>query len=236
MKNTTENFWEDYYSDDSVVSNCNTQQNVGRTKNGSPVSDKVWDKTLDYLCDITSISEGQTVVELCCGNGEVIGELSLLCKKAIGVDYSKKLLDQMAENYGNKVEAIYANVNDVDFPANSIDTVIIYFSIQHFTEKQTVALIERALGWLKKDGKVLIGDIPDELKKWNYISKDEYRKDYFERLMRDEPMIGEWYNPNFFKALESFFTGIVVEVLQQPDYQINTDYRFDVLLSKVNNK
>jgi ubiquinone/menaquinone biosynthesis C-methylase UbiE len=138
----------------------------------------------------------------------------------------------MKTQFGDLVQAIESDVMNVKFDSRSFDIVIIYDATQHFDEKETVLLVQRALGWLKEGGRMLIGGVPDELKKWDYINKPEYHKDYIQRLLNDTPKIGSWYNPRFFEALAGYFNNISVKVMDQPSYQNNADHRFDVLIEK----
>lgn len=224
-------YWKLYYDNEQVIDTGNRQRNVGRTRKGQPISKDIWDKTIDYIVKQLGITKSSRVLELCCGNGQVIGYLAPHCAKAVGVDYSSKLLSQMREQFKN-VEAIHHDVNGVSFKKASFDAIVIYFSIQHFDEKSTVLLVQRCLEWLAPGGRLLIGDIPDATKKWQYIDKPAYRKDYIERVVADRPMIGTWFDPAFFEALGAYFDNVSVKILKQPSYQINSTYRFDATIKK----
>lgn len=225
-------FWKNYYNDSNRVKNKNPQINVGRTNKSIPIDNSTWERTILDIKKVLGLNGTQDVLELCCGNGTVIGELSQSCRTSIGVDFSSELIRQLNEKYKNEVTTLLSDVKEVSFYENSLDVVIIYFSIQHFSEKETLELIGKSLRWLRKGGLIFIGDVPDELKKWEYIDLPKYRKDFFTRMLNDEPMIGNWFQSNFFKAMESFYLNIKVDVINQPDYQINSSYRFDVIIKK----
>jgi ubiquinone/menaquinone biosynthesis C-methylase UbiE len=228
-------YWENYYNDDNIIGSKDFQKNIGRTKSGITIKKEIWKKTLNDIETLLSLNATTSeVLELCCGNGQIIGEIASKCKNATGVDYSKKLLVQLKSNYGNSVKTIHSNVLKASFKKESFHIIIIYFALQHFTEKETVRLIQKAVGWLKKGGKIYLGDIPNEVKKWEYINKPEYKKDYIQRVIDNRPMIGNWFHPDFFLAIGSFFNDkkIDVKIIKQPDYQINSDNRFDVLIKK----
>ena len=82
IKDTEKKYWHDFYHGDKVVSTNNMQTNVGRTKKGVPVSDENWAKAIEYIAELVKISKNDTVLELCCGNGQVIGNLASKCKKS----------------------------------------------------------------------------------------------------------------------------------------------------------
>lgn len=225
-------YWYDYYNNPSLTSNCNHQVNIGRTRNGRPVSNETWQRTLTYIKDLLNIHEGYSdLLELCCGNGQIIGNLAQNCGSSLGVDYSKPLLDQLKIAFPN-IQSICANILDIHFPVEKFDAIILYFSIQHFDERESLVLIDRTISWLKPKGKILIGDIPNELKKWEYLKDPEHQKDYMERLINKQPKIGNWFNPGYFLAMSSYIPGVSVRYIEQPPYQINSSYRFDVVIEK----
>jgi len=231
MKNY-KNYWKKYWSDKNNFVKSDNQKSVGRTKNGVTIKESNWARTINYILEILSISEEDDLLELCCGNGEVIGNLAPYCKSATGVDFSNYLLKQFSKKIENNVHIIQDDVLKIDFKKNSFDIIILYFAIQHFDEKESINLIENSLKWLKKGGKLFIGDIPDESKKWKYISKPEYKLDYIRRVVDNEPKIGSWFHKDFFLALQYYFSNINVKVIDQPSYQINSSYRYDVLIEK----
>jgi len=224
-------YWYNYYNNYSIVGNQDLQKNVGRTKNGQSIKSSVWKQTVNYIKEIAVLNEEDVLLELCCGNGQIIGYLADYCKSAIGVDFSNQLLKQLNNNFP-KVTTLNKDVLELEFEPEKFNSIIFYFSIQHFTERESLLIIKKAIDWLKVGGTLLIGDIPNELKKWDYINKPQYQKDYLQRVLANEPMIGNWFNPGFFRALTSIFTNIESTLKPQPSYQINSAYRYDVLIKK----
>ena len=225
-------YWRKFFNEESVVaSSGNLQLNVGRTKEGRPVAPEVWLRTIEHIRSTLCINNSSTVLELCCGNGVIIGELSKYSKLGVGVDYSQNLLNQLHQNFNN-VKTYCEDANNFEI-SEQFDAIIVYFAIQHFSEKDTYLLISKILNRLNKNGRALIGDIPDIDKKWNYVGKKEYHVDYFTRLIEDRPKIGHWFKREFFLAMESCFDGFKFSIMEQPDYQINSDYRFDLLIEKL---
>ena len=225
------NFWEKYYMNDLVVGNENPQKNIGRTKSGSPITGEVWKQSIQYIKSQIGLKITDDILEVCCGNGMVIGELSKYCNSAKGIDFSEKLINQLNENYPN-VSSHLENVLDYNYKSKSYDKVLLYFSAQHFDETDLLELIQKMLYTTKKNGSILIGDIPDESEKWNYISEPNHKVDYFDRISEGEPMIGKWYSKDWFLALKHYLRNVDVEIIEQPDFMINSDWRFDVLIKK----
>jgi ubiquinone/menaquinone biosynthesis C-methylase UbiE len=226
------NYWKEVYSNDEYINKGNPQSNVGRTVSGNPIDKISWDQTVECISSIIEIDETKTILELCCGNGMLLGPLSARCSKAYGVDFSPELIKQLKALHGEEIITSVADVMDVHMEKESIDVVIIYFSIQHFSEANTISLTSSALDWLKPEGKLFIGDVPDQDKLWSYLNKSEYKKDYLERIVSNRPKIGHWFQRGFFKAFEDYFENVTVQVLSQPEFMINSDIRFDVLITK----
>ena len=78
-------YWKSYYNDPRVVNTGNPQKNIGRTRKGVPISEKLWEESLDYIRSVVQIHEESVLAEFCCGNGMIIGPLSKYCGEAIGV-------------------------------------------------------------------------------------------------------------------------------------------------------
>lgn len=231
---TLEKYWIKNFNDNNIVGKSDDLQiNIARTKNGKRVNEEIWKKTISYIIEVLEIDKESIVLELCCGNGLVIGEIAPYCFNALGIDYSKKLLNQLVKNYShNNLVVEQNNVNIVELQALFFDSIIIYFSIQHFNERDAYLLIEKSIRSLKKDGTMLIGDIPDLDKKWSYINKPEYHLDYFKRTVECRPKIGYWFQKDFFRAMSSCFDNVEITILDQPNYQINSDHCFDILIKK----
>jgi cyclopropane fatty-acyl-phospholipid synthase-like methyltransferase len=227
-------YWKNNFNNDKVVNLGNDlQANIARTKNGKSINQEDWNRTVQELIAALNITANSNVLELCCGNGVLLGEIAPYCGSAIGVDYSKRLLEQLRKRYSaGNIQTINADVREYKIAADFFDSIIIYFSIQHFNERDTFLLLEKCIRKLKDKGQVYIGDIPDLDKKWNYIDKKEYHRDYFRRVVSKTPKIGYWFQKDFFIAMNSCFPDVTFQIISQPSYQINSDHCFDVLIRK----
>lgn len=234
IETSQEEYWKANFNNEKIIRvSDDLQMNIARTKMGKRVDKEIWNKTLSYLLEILEIKKDSKVLELCCGNGVIIGEIAKHCDTALGIDYSKELLRQLKKKYPEKNLNVEENdVNKFAPSVNSFDVIIIYFSIQHFNERNTFMLIEKCIKALKPNGKILVGDIPDLDKKWDYICKPEYQLDYFKRVVECSPKIGYWFQKDFFRAMNSCFDNTSFKIIEQPVYQINSDHCFDLLIEK----
>lgn len=225
-------YWKKFWNQHTNVCTGYPQMDVGRTRNGVPVTEEQWERTIEYIADLTGLKKSDTLIELCCGNALVLGPLAKRCAKATGVDFSRVLLKQAHEIFPNVFETLHGDVLDVELPESSADVVLIYFAIQHFNQKNAVRLIEKSIKLLKPGGRLLVGDVPDNRKLWQYLTKPEYRIDYIQRILECHPMVGTWFDREFFEAIGEYLRGVDVRVFQQPEFLINSNVRFDALYTK----
>ena len=140
-----EEYWRNYYNDYEIIGKGkDLHLNISRTRRGETVSDEVWNQTIAYMKDLLEINKQTVLLELCCGNGLVSGELAPSCKEVFGVDYSETLLGQFKKRYSSEnINLICSDVNRFVIEKNKFDVILIYFSIQHFNERDSFLLIEK---------------------------------------------------------------------------------------------
>ena len=83
---------------------------------------------------------------------------------------------------------------------------------------------------MKPNGVVLIGDIPDLRKLWNYFNTPDRVRAYFDGIGSQKPIIGTWLDPDWIEALCLHAGFKKVEIIQQDPKLIYSDFRFDVLV------
>jgi cyclopropane fatty-acyl-phospholipid synthase-like methyltransferase len=228
-------YWKTYYQDQRVVGGQDLQRNVGRTHAGESITVEVWMRTVNYIAGVVDLAPEHEILEVCCGNGLLVGNLAPACRHAAGVDFSPALLAQLKESFSDTVTVYEADVLNFEWRGGALDAIIVYFALQHFSERDAVKLIARCSSWLKCGGKLFVGDVPDARKQWEYIAAPAHRRDYIQRLLAGTPKIGTWYHPEFFDAVSHYIGGLKTEVRVQPEYQINSSYRFDVVMTKNSN-
>lgn len=225
-------YWKSYWNQHEVVATGCPQADVGRTRNGIPITEERWEQTVEYIASLVKITPQASLIELCCANGLLLGPLAKRCAHAVGVDFSDELLQNAQSAFPGVFTTVNCDVLAVELPRSSADIVIIYFAIQHFEQKDAVRLIERAITFLKPGGRLLVGDVPDAGKLWGYLSTPEYRSDYIRRIVGSCPMIGTWFDREFFEAVGDYVGGVDVKIFDQPENLINANVRFDVLYTR----
>jgi ubiquinone/menaquinone biosynthesis C-methylase UbiE len=230
-------YWEKYWN--LVSLNIDEQSQVGRTVKKEPISNDIFEKTFDWVSSKMQINKESDILELCCGNGVWTIPFAERVKHITAVDFSKPLLDVL------KNKCISKNIKNVDIKLQNVSKinnsdykfkshVFLYFAIQHFSERQTISLFETAHRILKDTAGerriFYIGDIPDREKLWDFANTKEYAKMYFDSIKNETPAIGTWFIKNDLIKLADYAGFSKCEIIEQPSWQINSSYRFDMKL------
>jgi len=102
------------------------------------------------------VSDGDRVLDVGCGNGRLIYEISQKAKiKAYGVDISENMIKVCKQQYTN-ITFDLANGETLPFADNSIDILIICCVLHHLNNPQ--AFFTEAKRILVKNGILLIGE------------------------------------------------------------------------------
>lgn len=228
-------YWEKYWNE--ISNDIDEQSQVGRTVKKIPVSVDVFMRTVNWAAEKMQIEKYSDVLELCCGNGAWTIPFSKRVRHVTAVDFSKPLIDVLKkkcrlENIKNikvKLQDI-STINVEDFGPYS--HVLMYFALQHFSEKETIILFENIYKILKGSmgaGCIFyIGDIPDREKLWIFANTQEYVKMYFESVKKEMPSIGTWFIKDDLIRLSEYAGFSKCEIIIQPEWQINSKYRFDM--------
>jgi ubiquinone/menaquinone biosynthesis C-methylase UbiE len=226
------NYWKKYWQENEITERINPQAQVGRTINSIPVESEIWESTLEFIKSHIKLKMTDNILDLGAGNGMIAIPFSVKCQSVTVVDISQPLLDRIdTVNYNNIIKN-YSDILDVNFPDKSFDKIILYFALQHFNEKETIIILNKAHNWLADNGLFYIGDIPDLNKIWSFFDTSERENLFFDSLLNEQPIVGTWYTSKFLKKAAYNSNYSSVKILRQPDYQINSHYRFDILLKK----
>ena len=220
-------FWKEYWRKDEIIFRANRQSKVGRTVNGQPISDENWNKTVSYVAEILKCEDSFTMLDVCAGSGVFTDFFSEKVAHIDALDISEELLNNIKSANVNKV---VADLIEVSLEYSKYNRVLFYFALQHFRLDDLPTIMKKIHLSCKKGALVFIGDIPN-IEKKSYFSNDEKRKTaYFQSLIKQEPIIGEWFFKSDLLEMAHFVGFEKATILDQPDYCINAHYRFDLLL------
>lgn len=225
------NYWVDFWKEYSAdASNLDEQSQVLRTFNKKPISEELWSFTLNKIDENFNVKNGDTVLDLCSGNGLLSKHFVSKGAEVTAVDVSKDLLNNIKDY--NKIRTIESDIRLLDFNKNSFDKIILYAGIQYFDNKETITLLKKMYDWLKPNGVLFIGDIPDYNKLWNFYNTEERQKVYFDNILSETAIVGNWFEPIWFNKLTGYFGFSKGEYIPQNDKLIYSSFRFDFCYKK----
>jgi SAM-dependent methyltransferase len=233
-----EKFRKFEYKDDSIDTSYNP---VAKLYNETFKDIRVRKDELGWINKHLPDTTDKTILDIGCGNGALLRELSPRIKAGIGIDISSGLVD-LAKEWGNPNNNLTYHVVEgpvIPIQDHSIDIVISMLSFRYLDWDPIMKEIERVL---RKDGKLIVVDMVTAPVKWKEIPmflRDKVRE-YYSRATNPKwhatlhklvthPAWGEMLKFNPIRAehemkwyLESRFPGRKVEV-------INTGYNSRIL-------
>ena len=119
---------------------------------------KPWQQCLDFIIEI---SEESIVADIACGNGRHLIPCAKKCKKVIGLDISRKMLEivkekTIKENISN-ICLIHSTAEDIPLKDSTIDAVLYMAALHNIYGKENrIKSLKEIKRILKKDSKAII--------------------------------------------------------------------------------
>lgn len=224
-------YWTEFWKNHGKITKDSPEQvQVLRTFNKKPINDKLWNETLDYIDDKLTICKEDKVLDLCCGNGLISKHFANKGAEVVSVDVSEDLVNNLGNQIG--VTAIVSDIRDVAFESQSFTKVLVYAGIQYLNYSETIQLLEKIYNWLQPGGKLLLGDVPDQHRLWNFYNTPERRKTYISNVKNNSPIVGTWFTREFFDAASEAIGFSMSMYLPQPENHIYANFRYDYLIIK----
>lgn len=220
-------FWKNYTSD---ISNKDEQSQVLRTYNKKPISNDLWEFTINQIDEVFKVEPDEIILDLCSGNGLLSKHFVGRGGSVVSVDISEELLSEISHIDG--IETIQSDIRNVNFKEESFDKIILYAGIQYLTYKEAAILLKNIYKWLKPKGIVFIGDIPNWDKRWGFFNSIERHKVYFDNLITDKAIVGTWFEREWFEYLTAYIGFNKGEFIKQDKKLIYSSFRFDFLYKK----
>lgn len=219
-------FWSEYQTD---LANNDEQSQVLRTRNRKPIDQRKWEMTLNIVSQQLELQSDDTLLDLCCGNGLFTAAFAPRIAGVEAVDISPVLTGRLAARSLPNVSVLTSDMRDTQFAQQSFSKVLWYAGIQYIDESDIVAMVRRIRGWMKPGGILMIGDIPDRAKLWDYFNDDTRRAAYFDGLAQRKPVIGSWLEARWMERLCLASGFVSAEAVLQHEELIYADFRYDLI-------
>ena len=210
--------------------NTEPQIQVLRTLNKRPVEPGVFAGIVESIVEMLKPEPENNLLDICCGNGLITRELLGSFSAITAVDLSREFISQLNNEAYANVKAFAADARTVEFPEKSFDRILLYAGIQYFAESEAIDLFMRMRRWIRDGGVIVLGDIPDATRKWNFFDSPERENAYFEALQDGKPLVGNWFEPAWLVKLSAHAGFASATTRLQPKGFPYQHYRFDLVL------
>jgi cyclopropane fatty-acyl-phospholipid synthase-like methyltransferase len=211
--------------------NSEPQMQVLRTLNQQPISQEFFSSIVDSVVTMLEPEQGNNLLDLCCGNGLLTRELINEFCAVTAIDLSEEFISQVDRGMDDKVTAFAADARTVELQEKSFDRILLYAGIQYFSDSEAINLLMRLRRWIRDEGLIVLGDIPDATRKWKFFNSPKRESTYFDALRSGKPIVGNWFEPVWLEKL-SYYSGFSSAVIRpQPQTHPYQHYRFDLVLS-----
>lgn len=225
-------YWERFWKRHLETVDDDPFRQVGRTLNQQPMSEAMFQDFAAHAIDKLDLDDGHVVLDFCCGNGLFSTELARRCKTVVGVDFSRTLVAGMASRAPENVLGVVADARAIECRPESFHRILFAAAIQHFDPPQVIRLFGKLASWLKDDGILLITDVCDVRRMWNFYDSLEREGIYFRNTADGTPVIGSWFDRVWLEKLSRYAGFRYVRTFDQPDRYWFAHYRFDLLCRK----
>jgi SAM-dependent methyltransferase len=206
---------------------------VKRTVNGIPVAQDQIDMIVNAVVTGLELSQDDTLLDLCCGNGALSTLLFKYCNGGLGVDFSEYLISIANRYFATPPDQTYILQDVVEFCEHPItpckfSKMLCYGSfpfIEHERVESMLALLNRNFPNLDL---AFIGNCPDKDSLADFYGDRE-----FEPGSENNPdsSIGIWRTQDEFVSLAKR-CGWQAIIHRMPRQYYAAHYRYDVILSR----
>lgn len=144
----------------------------------------------------------------------------------------KNLIQILQARAPDNVEAIIGDVLEINFQPASFHRILFAAALQHFSHAQAIRLFKKLANWLQPSGILLITDILDVQRKWNFFNSLEREEIYFRNTMEGTPVLGTWFDRVWLEKLARNAGFKRAKTLDQPKEFWYSHYRIDLLCQK----
>ena len=207
---------------------------VGKTVNRAPISPEQFSMIVRSVVDALKIDAGDTVLDLCCGNGLITHAISSHCKAISGIDYSAPLIEVARRHKaGPNITYYSGSVLDIDAlpPLVSFKKAYMYEALQHFRRDELRPILSTIFSPGSSVQALLLASVPDRSRRWRFYNTPQRKLDWLIRTLKGAEAIGTWWGRrDIIDACSRL--GLSAEFMEQPGGLYTAHYRMNVLIQR----
>lgn len=203
---------------------------VKRQEGGVPLSDDQVRSIAAFVAAALSLDKSDTLLDIGCGNGELTSMYSSHCRRTVGIDPSKYMIEIAAESF-SRDDLTFRNTDTLQFlqevnESKPFTAVVFFASFQYLSEGDA----DRALGLLAEQPsveRILLGNLPDLLNRTRFADDAPRADPEFEH----RTAIGRWLSIQEIDAMARTH-GLMADVVIPGFPLVGSHYRFHALLQR----
>lgn len=225
--------WKKFWNEKGEQENPFAQ--VARIGGTLHQDEEIIDEIVEHIVKVLELKSDDVLLDVCCGNGLLTSKLAKYCKKVVGIDISDVLINHAKNNFP-EIEFICADVLELNASTIckqhlSFDKINLYFSFQYFESFDNgKKVIENLLPFVKKEGKIFLGDIPDSIKFFEYYNTPLRLIQLVKQTLQNKNNMGKFWSENELKLICEQLK-INGKKLTQPEQLPYSHYRMDWLIN-----
>ncbi len=225
-------YWKMHWQRHMEEADDNPFSQVARTLNKQPMSEAMFLKMTAHLIKKLELEPDHMVLDFCCGNGLFSTEMAPNCQHITAVDFCEKLIRDMEQWVPENVSGVVSDALEIKFQPESFHRILFAAALQQFTQVEVIRLFKSLCRWLKPGGLLLVSDILDSRRIWEFFNNEEREDIYFQNTMEEIPVMGTWLDHVWLEKLSRHSGFSHAQVLDQPEDYWYAHYRFDLLCRK----
>lgn len=231
--------WQEYWNTaPSAFAQGDVLRQVGWTVNGEPIPDAAVDAMVEDIRAGLDLHGGDTLLDLCCGNGFITSRCAEHCAAVTGVDFSAPLIRIAGEHFtSGAVEYVLADVRAIPpvVSRRPYSKILMYGALQHLSPADLGGILDALARSASRGAALLLGAIPDRDRLWHFYDTEERRREYARRVREGTEAIGRWWTAAELSGIAAAH-GYRTRILAQSPVLHTSRYRFDSLLVRADSR
>ncbi|TAE81597.1 MAG: methyltransferase domain-containing protein [Bacteroidetes bacterium] len=227
--------WQQFW--DKQAKHKEELRQVARTLNNQLITEQQLAEHVQFMVDCLGLNGKQLLLDVCCGNGTFTRLLAAHAKKTIGLDFSEKLIEHARLKSSDLLFEQANAMKLFEWPHyesyfKRVDAVTICFSFQYFdTVEKGFMVISQLIPLLKHGGHILLTDVPDRSKFFNYYNTIPHVISLIKQMATGHNLMGKFWAEDELDFICNE-NGLSGRKISQPPHFPYAHYRMDYLITK----